>query len=390
MQKNTTWHEEKLKFILPIVLVVLTAGLMVLGLTVKGNAGGLVGVASGSALGGLTPKAITPEQALSNFLSDVQRRNWDQAFSAVSKTSGNDESSFIQEWMGSDGSLRSFSSLEKYDSRPLHITNDEAQFRVRLHWTTPVGPVEDLRDFRFVKEGDIWKVVWPKAQLPSVPTQVVPVTYLRWDLVSGNAEDDWGSKNVDAPRVKIISMNAVDSAEGAVVMGEVVNEDTIPAFVNVNATLLDAAGNTIDDENSFDKIDHILLPKQVTPYRIDFPNFDLKNVKNIRMDVKATLVPASADPVIGVMNQKMDSDAQGQSVLHGDLFNESGRAVNIPHVIASFYDNSGRVIWVSDGYVDHALLPQSSEPFAVEIPQNLATKVQSFHVVVNQYSLGRS
>ena len=35
-----------------------------------------------------------------------------------------------------------------------------------------------------------------------------------------------------APHVRIISMNAVDSAEGAVVMGEVVNEDTIPAFVN--------------------------------------------------------------------------------------------------------------------------------------------------------------
>jgi hypothetical protein len=59
-------------------------------------------------------------------------------------------------------------------------------------------------------------------------------------------------------------------------------------------------------------------------------------------------------------------------------------------VIASFYDNNGKVIWVSDGYVDRALLPQSSEPFAVEVPRSLAGKVQGFHVVVNQYSLGRS
>jgi hypothetical protein len=261
---------------------------------------------------------------------------------------------------------------------------------VHLHWTTPIGPLEDVRDFHLQREGDTWKTVWPKAQTTNLPAQVIPVTYLRWDLVSGGAEDGWGSKNVDAPHVRIISMNAVEFSGGAVVMGEVVNEDTIPAFVNVNATLLDGSGNAIDDESSFDKIAHVLLPKQVTPYRIDFPTVALKNVKNVHMDVKATLVPASADPVIGVMNQKIDTDFQGKSVLSGDLLNESGQTVNIPHVIASFYDNNGKVVWVADGYVERALLPQTPAPFTVEIPKTLAAKVQNFHVVVNQYSLGRS
>jgi hypothetical protein len=219
---------------------------------------------------------------------------------------------------------------------------------------------------------------------------VVPVTYLRWDLVSGNSGDQWGSHNVDGPHVRIVSMNAVDSAEGSVVMGEVVNEDTIPAFVNVNATLVNASGSAIDDESSFDKILHVLLPKQVSPYRIDFPHISLSKVKNVRMDVKATLVPASSDPVIGVMNQKLQTDAQGRSVLQGELLNQSGETVNIPHVIASFYDNNGKVVWVSDGYVEQALLPQSSEPFSVEVPKSLAGKVQNFHVVVNQYSLQKS
>ena len=262
--------------------------------------------------------------------------------------------------------------------------------RVRLHWSTPVGPVEDVRDFRLARRGDTWKVIWDATQKPNVPAQIVPVNYLRWDLVSGTAGEEWGSHNVDAPNVRIISMNAVDSAEGAAIMGEVVNEDTIPAFVNVNATLVDASGGAIDDESSFDKILHVLLPKQVSPYRIDFPHVSLAKVKNVRMYVKATLVPASSDPVIGVMNQKLDKDAQGHSVLRGELLNESGQTVNIPHVIASFYDNNGKVVWVADGYVEHALLPQSSESFAVELPQSVAGKVQSFHVVVNHYSLENS
>src|SRR5882762_4992414 len=108
------------------------------------------------------------------------------------------------------------------------------------------------------------------------------------------------------------------------------------------------------------------------------------------MKMKASLVPASADPVIGAMDQKIETDPQGRSVLHGELLNQSGQTVNIPHVIASFYDNNGKVVWVADGYVDRALLPQTSEPFAVEIPKALAGKVQSFHVLVNQYSLEKS
>ncbi|MGA7399436.1 MAG: hypothetical protein WCC99_17195 [Candidatus Sulfotelmatobacter sp.] len=377
-----------MKYAIPIILVAVTVALMVLGLYVTGQAGITVGVTKGSALH--TARASTPDQAVNNMLVDVQRRNWDRAFADISSTSGISEQAFIQDWMGSNGSLLSFSALEGFDSRPLHATNDEAQFRIRLHFSTPVGPLEDVRDIHLIREGAVWKAVWPKVQVSSVPAQVVPVNFLRWDLVTGSADDEWGSRNVDAPHVRIISMNAVDSAEGAVVMGEVTNEDTIPAFVTVNATLVDAAGNPMDEESSFDKIAHVLLPKQVTPYRIDFPNLNLKNVKNVHMDVKASLVPASADPVIGVMNQKIDSDVQGKSVLSGDLLNQGGQTVNIPHVIASFYDNDGKVVWVSDGYVDRALLPQSSEPFAVEIPKALAARVHSFHVVVNQFSLGKS
>jgi hypothetical protein len=379
-----------MKRVLPVVLVIATVVLIGLSLVGAGSARGTVGIAAGSAMYGLTPKAATPEQALNNLLIDVQRRNWDRAYGELAKTSGSDEAAFIEDWMGTNGSLRSFSNLESFEPRPMHITDNQAEMRVRLRWSTPVGPIEDVRDIHLVKESDVWKAVWPRVEIPNVPAEVIPVTYLRWDLVTGGAADQWGSKNVDAPNVRIISMNAIDTAEGAVVMGEVVNEDTIPAFVNVNATLVDGAGAAIDEESSFDKIAHVLLPKQVSPYRIDFPNLSLSKVKNVHMDVKASLVPASADPVIGVMNQKVDSDVQGKAVLHGDLLNQSGQTVNIPHVIAGFYDSNGKIIWVADGYVDRALLPQSSEPFAVEIPRALAGKVQNFHVVVNQYSLDRS
>lgn len=380
-----------MKSIVSLVIFAITAGLVAIGLATPGHGGGTLGITSGSALPGLKPAAATPEQALGYLLTDVRRQDWRGAHSQLANASEVDEVQFTKELAGSGGNLRSLSNLQRWELNPLHETNDDAQIRATLHWATAVGQIDEVRDVRVVHGEGTWKVVWPPPHFPNVPEQIIPVNYLRWDLVTSEAgaDEDWGGRNVDAPRVRIISMNAVDYQGGSVVMGEVVNEDTVPAFVNVNAVLIGDQDHAIDEESSFDKIAHVLLPKQVSPYRIDFPHVALQQVKNVHMDVKATLVPASADPVIGVMDQKRETDALGRSVLHGTLLNESGQVVNMPHVIASFYDNNGRVIWVSDGYVDHALYPQTPEPFAVQIPRMVADKVENYHVVVNEYSITR-
>ena len=108
------------------------------------------------------------------------------------------------------------------------------------------------------------------------------------------------------------------------------------------------------------------------------------------IDPTTLLVPASADPVIGVLNQRLEKDATGNSVLSGELVNQSGQTVNIPHVLATYYDNSGKVIWVSDAYVDRALMPQTPVPFSVEVREDLAPKVHSYRVTVNHYTIDRS
>ena len=77
------------------------------------------------------------------------------------------------------------------------------------------------------------------------------------------------------------------------------------------------------------------------------------------------LVAASADPVIEVNQQKLETDPLGKKVLSGQLTNQSGQIVNIPHVIAAYYDSNGKVVWVSDGYVAQALLPVDVEDDAV-------------------------
>jgi hypothetical protein len=175
---------------------------------------------------------------------------------------------------------------------------------------------------------------------PRVPPQVIPVNYLRWDVIYRGPGDDWGAQDVEAPHVRIVDMHPVDRADGVVILGELLNEDVVPAYVTVKATLLSKDGSPIATEDSFDKISHVLLPKQVTPFLIKFPDVALSQVGSVRMTPLATLIAASADPVIEIEDQQLHP-APGAS-LTGKLINQSGQIVNVAHVLGTFYDKNGQ------------------------------------------------
>jgi hypothetical protein len=131
----------------------------------------------------------------------------------------------------------------------------------------------------------------------------------------------------------------------------------------------------------------VLLPKQVTPFRIDFAGVRLSQVNSVRMQPLATLVPASADPVVEIESQRLNPLPEPS--LTGELVNQSGQVVNIAHVIGTFYDSSGQILWVADQYPNRALLPQTPVPFAIPLPADLSSKIGNFRVVVSTYSASR-
>jgi hypothetical protein len=361
------------KGVLAVLVIVATAVLVAAGWV---QAGGMKLRAERS--------AATPDEAVRALMADIQAHNWDHAYSLLDHSNDIQQADFVREVAGSDGSLRTYSALQTFDIWPLHVEAGHATVRVKMTWSSAVGSLDEVRDLPVIQDGNVWRVVWPKPNFPKVPLQVLPVNYLRWDVI-GRRSDDWGAGAVDTPQVKIISMNAVERPTGVVILGEVENEDTVPAYLNVSATLLKPDGSQLAQQDTFDAISHSLLPKQVSPYRIDFPGYRLQDVKSVRMDARALLVPASADPVIAVEDQNITKDALGRSILKGDLVNQSGQIVNIAQVLGSFYDTAGKVIWVSDGYVEQALMPQGPVPFALDIPPDIASRIHSYHVIVNHY-----
>ena len=329
----------------------------------------------------------SPQAAVDNLADEIARRDWDTAYSNLGNKSEFTETDFIRDLSGSYSSLRSHASLDSFDVRPQHASADDAQVRLSLRWSTVVGMFLDTRDLRVARTGDRWAVMWPIVKEPRVPPQVIPVNYLRWDVIYRGAEDDWGAQDVESPHVRIVDMHPVDRGGGVVILGELLNEDVVPAFVTVKATLLAKDESAIATEDSFDKISHILLPRQVTPFLIEFHNVALSQVDSVHMQPSSTLIAASADPVVEIEDQQLNLGPQ--PTLSGKLLNQSGQVVNVAHVLGTFYDNSGQLIWVSDGYVERALLPETPVSFAVSVPPDIASKVKSERAVTTTYSSNR-
>lgn len=328
-----------------------------------------------------------PEGAVNNLAESIRSQDWGRAYGSLANKTKFSESEFVQDLKGAYPNLRTYSSLGSFEAFPLHAAESEADVRLKLHWATAVGACVDTRDLHVVKVDSQWQVEWPIAREPVVPPQVVPVNYLRWDVIDRGPGDDWGVQDVEAPHVRILDMHPVQRADGVTVLGELLNEDVVPAYVSVTATLLAKNQSPITTVGSFDKISHLLLPKQVTPFLIEFPDVSLSDVGSIRMTPFSTLVSASADPVIAIDGEHL-SPAPPEAALVGQLINESGRIVNVAHVLGTFYDKSGQVVWVADQYVDRALLPGIPAPFTIHIPEDLARRMSSERAVVSSFSFG--
>jgi len=348
-------------------------------------------IASGVAPTREQEKTTSPEGAVRAFYDRVKADDYQGAYALTARSSNVDFASFRHDIAGRDGSLKTLSQLQNADFRVIAHHGNEALVRANLEWKTAVGALYENKDLKLVNDSGNWQIVWPKRKEQNLPPQVIPVNYLRWDIIhSDSEENEWGAQNAESPHVRITSMNAVESEGKVIILGELVNEDTVPGYVDVQGILIGKDGEQLGEETSFDKISHVLLPKEVTPFRIDFDGIQLNQVKKVTLNPTSILVPASADPVIGVLHQQLDKTDSGHIVLKGELMNQSGQLVNIPQVLATYYDNAGKVIWVSDGYVDQALRPQIPIPFALTVNDDIAPKVHSYRVVVNHYMMDRS
>ena len=371
------------KTMIPAAIFILTIVFVLLGYAL-GDKLKVVGMRTGSTLGQTAP-AGTPAGAVQKFYGSIQRRDYDAAYSFIANKQDVDRDAFFRDLKGTDGDLRTLAQLSDFDTQQLAKEGDEAKVRANLQWATAVGAYYESRDLKVVNTKSGWQLEWIPAKEVKVPPQVVAVNYPRWDLIRPDSAGPLANTKLGTPKVRIISQQVAQDADNFIVFGEVVNEDTQPAFVGVKGVLMGDGSKVLGDENSFDAVSHQLLPQERSPFRIDFPGVNRDAVKNIKLTLNSSVIPASGDPIVSVREAKLEPAEAGRKVLKGELLNGSGTAINIPEVLAAYYDAGGKIVWVNHTYMNRALQPQTPLQFALQIPEQVAGNVSTYSVRVNSY-----
>ena len=123
-----------MKIVIPVAIVVVTVILLVGGGLSPSQVGIAVGEGVGTTFTGSSTGGTVPEQVVTAFLQNVQRRNWHGAYAYLASQNKADEASFVRELGGRDASLRTFSTLSSWDLKPLQANDGEADIRTTM-WT---------------------------------------------------------------------------------------------------------------------------------------------------------------------------------------------------------------------------------------------------------------
>ena len=67
------------------------------------------------------------------------------------------------------------------------------------------------------------------------------MNYLRWEVIGRNTSQNWGAQDVDAPKVRITSMNAISRP------GRVANTHYYGGLPEVNVVEVMSCGKTTDE-----------------------------------------------------------------------------------------------------------------------------------------------
>ncbi|MEZ4675113.1 MAG: hypothetical protein R2932_12810 [Caldilineaceae bacterium] len=250
-----------------------------------------------------------------------------------------------------------------------------------------------------------WVIDPQLADLTVPPDQFLRAAEVNW-LSQGRRRVASGTTNfadvLDRPDLAILSARlVVRTPETYSVVGEVLNSDVDPADITVTSSIYDDLGNKLTWYNAGDVIIHKLLPLEITPFRIDFegvagaalaetrfalpaeeigttfsfaPNvgwdYHLPPSTSLgKFDLVAKAVVTQRDlyRALGIQEIQVYKDDAGELMIHGELINNDLRGATVPHLLITYYDEAGHVMWVDHHYLPTAIRPQRVQPFTFPV-----------------------
>ncbi len=364
----------------------------------------------------LTQQKNNPVTLVQNYYDDLDFRRYGNAYARLDPLTRPSIDQYLLQLSVVNGLVASYGKLDSVYVHIVKSTGDHIQMRVNALWITALELYPTTDYLSMVKRQGTWYIIPSSADI-TVP----PDKFLRNPVVAfhsqGRSVVTTGTTAfgdvLDRPVLQILSSRLVKTGGTYSVVGELINTDVYPADVTVTAILYDKYHNMLSTYNAQEGMIHALLPKETTPFRIDFEGVagtglidaatlmgefkpGLKTPLNLKAPIasfevyaKAVVTNYDLDRGVGANNVSVTSEADGKLHLVGMLYNTSTVEATVPHLLVTYYNAQHQVMWVDNYYIEQASEPEKSESFDVVItPANtVQTIINSGNVYTNILSL---
>lgn len=335
----------------------------------------------------------TPINVIQAYYDDLDFRRFSDAYQRLDPDTRPAFDQYNLQLSVNGGFLASYAKLDSVTAEVTYAEANHVTLHVNTLWVTSLAEYPSSRDHTLVKRNGQWYILPDSVNVVTAPSEFIRQPQVAW-LSQGRRRISTGSTDfadiLDRPNIEVLSSRVVKVNDRYVLVGEIINQSSDPADVTVSGYLYDAEGNELTWYNSQKGIMHKLFPGEETPFRIDFEgvagavlvdaatggDFKADAFTPVQLDAPIDTYKLFATGVVTSHGLHRDVAAQdiqvilgsdGQMHVIGKLINNGIVEATIPHVLVTYYDISGRVIWVDDAYVDNAVRPQLTQLFDVKM-----------------------
>jgi len=258
----------------------------------------------------------------------------------------------------------------------------------KIKWITPLKEIQTTDTLSITKNKGDWFIV-PEEVDPDIPPDQLMfesgTRFFNHGKRKITSEQTFHEDVLKQPVVEVTTAKMIQRDSTFYIVGSIQNVDNIPADIAVTGALYDRDNKEIARYNSQDIVKHKLLPKETTPFLIQFDiTYDEEKLyqvpSNFEVQVKANV--ATTDLYQTVAPSQIDIN---ESQLNGFLFNPSIEAATIPQLLISYYNENKELIWTEAVYIDESVRPQRKRPFSIlledlELPIVLASHLDNVSI----------
>jgi hypothetical protein len=325
----------------------------------------------------------TPERVVEEYYNALDFKFFKKAYGFFNPETRPTFDDYFIKLSVEDGVVASYAKLDNIKIGMTKLDDETYEALVHTDWITPMEEYRTDIIHIVRKVNDKWYLDAPKFDLSIPPDRFIEESFLSMHSQGkrqAGTDPTQHDDIMDRPELQILNAKLVYNDTSYSVVGEIMNIDNLPAHITIQADLFDAYNRRLVSYNAKYHTVHRIMPKEVTPFRIDFEatawvnNADLDpghfepevasafqfNIppKTFKLMARAVVDKSDIYRSAGFQHVKLEDN-----LLLGEAINFGTEEVSVPKVLVSFYEEDGSVKWVDSFFIREGIRQQRKRNF---------------------------